>query len=131
LLGASVYEMPPGERSFPYHFHHGNEELLVVLEGSVAVRTPDGEQKLDKGAAALFRRGPEGAHQVINRSKGPARFMLISTMIEPDITEFPDTGKVGLFAGAAPGGTSPGDLKEFLRGDATADYFEGESRGSR
>jgi hypothetical protein len=57
--------------------------------------------------------------------------MLVSTMIEPDITESPDTGKVGLFAGAAPGGTGSGDLKEFLRGDATADYFEGESGGSR
>jgi uncharacterized cupin superfamily protein len=58
LLGASVYEMPPGERSFPYHFHHGNEELLVVVEGSVAVRTPEGEQKLGKGAAALFNGDP-------------------------------------------------------------------------
>jgi uncharacterized cupin superfamily protein len=117
LLGASVYGMPPGERSFPYHLHHGNEELLVVLEGSVAVRTAQGEQRLGTGEAMLFRRGPEGAHQVINRSEAPSRFIIVSTMIEPDITEFPDTGKFGLFAGAAPGGTRPGDLKEFLRDD--------------
>ena len=67
MLGASIYVLGPGQRSFPYHLHHANEEMLIVLEGIVAVRTPDGEQEAGKGDAILFRRGPTGAHQVINR----------------------------------------------------------------
>lgn len=127
-LGASVFLLPPGQRSFPYHLHHGNEELLLVLEGEVAVRTPSGEQRVGRGEAMLFRRGPDGAHQVVNRSEQAARFMVVSTMVEPDIAEYPDTGKMGLFAGAPPGGAADGALKRFLRGDAEADYLGGEPR---
>jgi len=125
-LGASVYELPPGQRAFPYHLHHANEELLVVLDGSVAVRGESGEETLGRGDAVLFPVGREGAHQVVNRSEEAARFMVVSTMIEPDITEFPDTGKVGLFAGAPPGGQAPRTLEAFLRRDAEVGYFEDE-----
>jgi uncharacterized cupin superfamily protein len=125
-LGASVFELPPGQRSFPYHLHHANEELLIVLEGSVSVRGKDGERTLARGESALFPIGDDGAHQVINRSEQHARFLVLSTMVEPDITEFPDTGKVGLFAGAPPGGSAPRTLQAFLRRDAEVDYFEGE-----
>ena len=125
-LGVSVFELPPDQRSFPYHLHHGNEELLVVLEGSVSVRGERGEETLNRDDAVLFPIGRAGAHQVINRTEQNARFMIVSTMVAPDITEFPDTGKVGIFAGAAPGEGSSGALKAFLKGDAEVDYFENE-----
>lgn len=125
-LGVSVYELPPGQRSFPYHLHHANEELLIVLEGSVSVRGKDGEETLERGGSALFQVGPDGAHQIVNRSERPARILLLSTMIEPDVTELPDTGKVGLFAGAPPGSSAPRTLQAFLRRDAEVDYFEDE-----
>jgi uncharacterized cupin superfamily protein len=125
-LGLSVYELPPGQRAFPYHLHHANEELLVVLEGSLNVRGESGEETLRRGDAVLFPVGKDGAHQVINRSDEVARFMVVSTMIEPDITEFLDTGKVGLFAGAPPGGKAPRSLTAFLRRDAETGYFDDE-----
>jgi uncharacterized cupin superfamily protein len=128
LLGASLYELPPGERAFPYHLHHGNEELLIVLEGRLALRTPAGTEELVAGDVELFRRGPDGAHQVTARGERPARFLIVSTMVTPDITEGPDAGKVGLFAGAAPGGLNA-TLKAFLRRDAEAGYFDGEPTG--
>lgn len=124
-LGASVYELPPGERTFPYHFHHANEELLVVLEGSVVVRRQDGEETLERGDTALFPAGPPGAHRIQNRSDRPARVLMVSTMVQPEILEYPGTGKVGLMA-AAPGRGDEGTLKAFLRRDAEVDYFEGE-----
>jgi len=125
LLGASVLELPPGERSFPYHLHHANEELLLVLEGAPTLRTPEGERELAPGDAAIFRCGPEGAHQVLNRSDRVARVLVVSTMVAPEIVEYPDSGKIGLFAGDAPGGSGEATLKGFFRTERV-DYFDGE-----
>ena len=70
--------------------------------------------------------GPEGAHKLVNASTRPARVLVVSTMVEPDIGEYPDSGKVGLFAGAAPGAPTPeGTLEGFYRLDEV-DYFDGE-----
>jgi uncharacterized cupin superfamily protein len=123
-LGASIYVLEPGQKSFPYHFHHANEEMLIVIDGEVVVRTPNGEQEASSGDAISFLVGESGAHQVVNRSDEPARILMISTMIEPEITEYPDSGNVGVFAGRAPGAAGAG-LKRFLDGSAEADYFEG------
>ena len=114
LLGASVYEIPPGEATWPYHLHYGNEELLLVLEGSPTLRTPDGEHELSPGDSALFPRGQEGAHQVLNRSDRACRVVVVSTMVAPEIGEYPDSGKLGLFAGAAPGGLAEERAVEVL-----------------
>lgn len=123
-LGASVYVLAPGQRSFPYHFHHANEEMLIVLEGVATVRTPEGEAEAGRGDAISFPTGPRGAHQVINHTMEPARILMISTMIEPEITEYPDSGKIGVFAGRAPGAAGPG-LQKFLDGSAIVPYFDG------
>jgi uncharacterized cupin superfamily protein len=126
LLGASVYELPPGQGTWPYHLHWANEELLVVLDGTPTLRTPDGERDLAPGDAAVFRRGPGGAHKLVNGSARPARVLVVSTMIEPEIGEYPDSGKVGLFTGAAPGAPVPERGREgFFRLDEV-DYFDGE-----
>jgi uncharacterized cupin superfamily protein len=126
MLGTSVYVLGAGQRSFPYHFHHSNEEMLIVLEGEVTVRTPFGEQRAGRGDTTIFRRGPTGAHQIINHSASQARVMMISTMVEPEIAEYPDTGKIGVFAGRAPGAAGEAILWKFLDGSAELDYFEGE-----
>lgn len=126
LLGASVYLISPGQKSFPYHFHHANEEMLMVLEGNVVVRTPEGEQEAEPGDALIFRTGPSGAHQVINRSETDARIVMMSTMVEPEIAEYPDSGNVGVFAGNAPGEDRSKSLAKFIDGSAEVDYFEGD-----
>lgn len=126
MLGASIYLIEPGEKSFPYHFHRSNEEMLIVLDGEVMVRTPERERSAGKGDALIFNRGPEGAHQVINRSNQDARIMMLSTMVEPEIAEYPDSGKVGLFAGAPPGGSSEDGLRTFLDRTVEVGYFDGD-----
>jgi uncharacterized cupin superfamily protein len=129
LLGASVLEVPPGEATFPYHLHHANEELLLVLAGAPTLRTPAGERELSPGDVALFPRGEDGAHQILNRSTRMARVLIVSTMIEPEISRYPDSEKVGLFIGAAPGAPTPeGGLRAFYRLDEV-DYFDGEQAG--
>ena len=78
-LGASLYELPRGESTFPYHYELGNDELLVVVGGSPTLRSPDGERELRQGDCILFPSGPEGAHQITNRSDEMARILIVSS----------------------------------------------------
>ena len=125
LLGMSVYELPPGEKSFPYHVHHANEEMLVVLAGTPTLRTPEDERVLSPGDTAVFRRGAGGAHQVRNDSEEPVRYLMVSTLVSPDVAEYPDSGKVGAMA-RPPGERNRPGLVAVFPLDAAVDYFEGE-----
>lgn len=93
LIGGSLYELEPGNRLWPYHTHYANEEWIVVLRGRPTLRTPAGEQELVEGDVACFRRGPEGLHQVRNDTDAPIRVLMLSTLIGPDVLEYPDSGK--------------------------------------
>jgi len=125
-LGASLYEIPPGEATFPYHAHFGNEEMLIVLEGRPSLRTPDGWRELEPGDVVSFKVGPEGAHQVMNRGEEPARVLVVSEMNAPEVSIYPDTGKI--LAGTRPpgGAGDPGDIFATFRLDDATDYWEGE-----
>ena len=94
LLGGSLYELEPGDRLWPYHTHHANEEWLIV-RGRPTLRTPEGEQELREGDVACFPRGKDGAHQVSNRTDSPIRVLMLSSMILPEIVEYLDSGKLG------------------------------------
>jgi len=120
-LGASLYELPPGSSSFPLHAHFANEELIVVVAGRPTLRTLEGERELPPGEVVACRAGRAGAHRLDNRSDEPARVLIVSTRITPEIVEYSDSGKVGLT------GRDPAELRLMLRADATADYFEGET----
>jgi uncharacterized cupin superfamily protein len=94
LLGGSLYELEPGDRLWPYHLHHANEEWLIVVRGRPTLRSPDGEQDLEEGDVVVFRRGKEGAHQVSNRTDAPIRVLMLSSLVSPEIIEYLDSGKV-------------------------------------
>lgn len=125
-LGASLYELAEGERLFPYHLHHGNEEMLIVLEGMLTLRTPSGDRELVAGDVELFPTGPDGAHQVANRSEHPVRLLMVSTMNSPEVVEYPDSDKVGAMSWP-PGGTREDAFVAFFRRDSSVGYFDGES----
>jgi len=91
-LGATLFEIDPGGATSPYHVHHGNEELLIVLSGTPRLRTPDGVRELEPGTVVSFPRGPGGAHRVFNEGDQPARLLILSTMNVPDVAEHADTG---------------------------------------
>jgi uncharacterized cupin superfamily protein len=91
-LGASVYELDPGVVGAPFHVHHANEELLVVLAGTLSLRGPGGTQLLSAGAVVAFPRGEAGAHSLRNRSDTPVRYLVVSTTNRPDVVEYHDTG---------------------------------------
>jgi uncharacterized cupin superfamily protein len=97
-LGATVYEIAPEQTSGYYHFHHGAEELLVVLRGAPTLRTPEGERELLEGEVTHFPVGPEGAHQLINRSAEPVRYLMLSNRPSPEAVEYPDTRQLSVMA---------------------------------
>jgi uncharacterized cupin superfamily protein len=122
-LGCSLYELRPGERSFPYHYHLGNEEAIYVLSGTGALRTPDGARSLDTGDYVAVPAGPDGAHRVHNDGDEPLRYLVLSTMDDPDVTVYPDSEKVGVFAGSAPGSDDPRAVHGYYRRDDDVDYW--------
>jgi uncharacterized cupin superfamily protein len=125
-LGASVFELPPGASTFPLHAHYANEELLVVLAGQPTLRTIDGERTLAEGDVVSFPTGRAGAHRIDNRADSPARVLIVSTMIGPDVVEQVDSQKVHARS-YAPGANPPPDAVEVMvKREDTRDFFEGE-----
>jgi len=94
-LGASVWELQPGGVNW-HHFHHGSEELLIVLRGRPTLRTPEGDRVLAEGDVVTFPRGAEGAKEIRNEGDEVARVVIVSTNAVPDVSEYPDVGKVGM-----------------------------------
>lgn len=127
-LGLSLYELSPGTGVWPYHCHYANEEMLIVLSGALSLRTPKAWRELRAGDVVSFRRGPEGAHTVANRSDAPARYMILSEMNAPEVGLYPDSRKV-LAMSRAPGGLGDEDeLAAWFRLADQVDYWEGEER---
>ncbi len=118
-LGIRLYELPPGQTQVLYHFHHGNEEAVVVLRGQPSVRTPAGERVLEPGEVVFFPSGPDGAHQLFNAGDEPARYLIAANHASPEVVEYPDSGKVLALSKLGP-------LWSMHRRDDAVDYFDGE-----
>ncbi len=116
-IGASVYELPQGQRTFPYHFHHGVEEWLYVVSGAPVLRTPEGERTLAPGDLCCFPSGSAGAHAL----RGPGRMLIFSANRAPSISVYPDSDKVA----PRPEDQADPDRLNFRRGDAVG-YWDGE-----
>lgn len=127
-LGASVYELAPGEATFPFHYHHGNEELLIVLAGRPTLRAAEETRELETGEVVAFPVGPEGAHRVDNLSDEPVRVLLISTMRAPEVLVYPDSGKIGARSKVGPPGPDePAPIRQNFRAGDSVDYWDGEA----
>ena len=128
-LGCSLYEIPPGKRGWPAHFHTGNAEAIYVLAGTGELRGPDDvRERLEAGVYAAFPAGPEGVHRLRNTGDEPLRYLATSTMREPDVLRYPDSDKVGVMAGEPPGGDSEARrLDRYFRLDDAVDYWAGET----
>jgi uncharacterized cupin superfamily protein len=121
-LGLSLWELPPGEAAYPYHYHLTEEELLLVLDGRASLRTPGGWRELYEGELVSFPRGERGGHQVVNRTAETVRFLAFSTSGEPDVVMYPDSGKLGAFERRPDGG----GMRALFRVNETVDYYDGE-----
>jgi uncharacterized cupin superfamily protein len=123
MIGGSVYVLAPGESVCPYHFEFGSEEWLLVLEGRPTLRRAAGdselEEELEPGDTVCFPPGPSGAHKVTNNGEDAVRVLMLSTMLEVDISYYPDSEKFGVW----PGGGAKGFL---VRRASGVEYYDGE-----
>ncbi|SFS08306.1 Uncharacterized conserved protein, cupin superfamily [Halomicrobium zhouii] len=127
-LGCSLYELPEGKQDWLRHYHEGNEEALFVLSGTGTISLgPDAEEHdLSAGDYVALPRGEAGTH-AIEGGEGGLRYLMMSTMNEPDITVYPDDDKVGLYAGSAPGGAKDErTLSTYLDRNAEVAYWDEE-----
>lgn len=119
-LSVRVYEIPPGEALCPYHYEYV-EEWLMVIEGKITLRTPDGTEELGRGDVVCFPAGPAGAHKTTNDGDETARTIMFSSAHEPAVAVYPDSDKIGVWPPNA-------DDKVMLRReDGHRDYYDRET----
>jgi len=132
-LGTSLYELEPGKRTWPRHYHAGNEEAIYVLGGELALyleRDTDeddgtvNEHRLEPGDYAALPSGPDHAHEVEARGDETACFLVISTMNEPDLSVLVERDAAMLFAGGAPGNYDDRYVSTTVDLDAEVDYWD-------
>lgn len=125
-LGCSLYELPAGHESWPFHYHTANEEAIYVLAGTGTLRLAGDMYPLSEGDYISLKADETGGHKVINDSGTPLRYLVISTMNEPDVTVYPDSDKLGIFVGSPPGGRDERSLHGYYPIDGDVDYWDGE-----
>ena len=105
----------PGQFSFPYHFHRNAEELMMVISGTMTMRSPNGLEIMNEGDIAFFEMGETGAHQFYNHSAEPCTYLDIRTFLGMDVSEYPDSGKVNILPAF-----------DIFEKDSKVNYFKGE-----
>nr|WP_316641433.1 cupin domain-containing protein [uncultured Roseateles sp.] len=118
-LGASIDIVAPGMRSCPYHLHHAQEEMFIILEGEGTLRVAGELLPVRAGDTIFIPPGPEYPHQLINTSDAALKYLSISTREKPEICEYPDSGKYLAY--------TPPDFDVLGRAKETLDYWDGEA----
>lgn len=126
-VGCSLYELPPGKRSWPYHYHTANEEAVYVLAGMGQGRGENGTVRLEAGDYVTLPANSSGGHQLVNDGDDPLRYLMVSTMNEPDVTVYPEMEKFGVFVDAPPGGSGERSFHGFYDVTDDVEYWEDET----
>ena len=93
-LGFSLWSLSPGAFNCPYHYHHREEELFVILSGKGILRQAGQYREVLAGQAVFFKTGEDGVHQLYNHGDQPLRYLTVSNKHEADVCEYPDSDKV-------------------------------------
>jgi uncharacterized cupin superfamily protein len=126
-LGYNLTVLAPGEKAFPRHNHHVNEEMFLVLDGTGSVRIGDATHALRAGdVIACPPGGPEGAHQIVNTGERELRYLSVSTMQYPEVVDYPDSGKTGVRYEVADKDGKPAFTRFLVRSGESLAYWDGE-----
>jgi uncharacterized cupin superfamily protein len=127
-LGCSLIVVPPGKRAFPFHVHHVNEEMFFILSGTGTLRY--GPERYAVRAGDVIASPPGGvevAHQLINDGREELRYLAFSTLTQPEVVEYPDSGKFAVMSGMPPSGDYRQARVAYIgRKENSLDYWDGE-----
>lgn len=123
-LGASIDIVPPGKRSCPYHAHHAQEEMFVILEGEGTLRVAGEHVPVRAGDVVFIPPGPDYPHQFVNTSTAPMKYLSVSTKDSPELVEYPDSDKYLVMHRTASEG--PPAFVRVHRAESGLDYWDGE-----
>jgi uncharacterized cupin superfamily protein len=125
-LGCLLHVVEPGKIAFPFHVHHANEEMFVILEGTGEYRYGSDTYPIRAGdVLAAPAGGPEVAHQIINTGTTAMKYLGISTKLQPEVVEYPDSKKFGVSSRSTDGTPFTARLRFIGRTDTTLDYWDG------
>ncbi len=110
-----IRKLPPGEYSFPYHYHRNAEEVMYIISGSMTLRSPQGFQIVNEGEVIFFETEEGGAHQFFNPTGNPCTYFDVKTFYGMDVVVYPDSGKLMI-----------SQYNEVFEHEKQADYFKGE-----
>lgn len=123
-LGYNLTELPPGKAQCPFHSHHAEEEMFLILEGEGELRFGGERYRIRKhDVIACPTGGAEVAHQIINTGRTTMRYLALSNISETEVCEYPDSNKVGVFADEQ----GKSSVRKMFRAEATVEYYDRES----
>jgi uncharacterized cupin superfamily protein len=89
-FGVNLTEIPPGAWTSQRHWHSHEDEFVWILEGELVLISEDGEEILRAGDCAAFKAGNPDGHQLVNRSRLPAKLLEIGNSDTEDRCVYPD-----------------------------------------
>ena len=93
-LGCAYTEVAPGETACPYHVHHAEDEMFVILAGEGEYRFGDERFAVKAGdVLGAPMGGVDYAHQLFNTGTETLKYLAISSLADLDVQQFPDSGK--------------------------------------
>ena len=126
-LGISYSEVPPGKSSCPFHNHHVEDEMFIILEGEGTYRFGPDSYPIKAGdVLGAPAGGQDTAHQIINNGTKPLRYYAISTMSLADVCEYPDSGKFGVYSRSSRNPYDKATVRHIDRLGTSLDYWDGE-----
>jgi uncharacterized cupin superfamily protein len=127
-LGCQLHAVPPGKKAFPRHAHHVNEEMMFILAGEGTYRAGGETYPIRAGDIIAAPAGDGStAHQLVNTGESELRYLCFSTRFDPDVVEYPDSGKFAV-ASMIPEdkGLISARIAYVGRMDSAIDYWDGE-----
>lgn len=126
-LGCMLHIVPPGKSAFPFHVHHTNEEMFFIVEGEGTYRYGEERHAIKSGdLLGAPVGGPENAHQITNTGGKPLTYLAFSTMLEPEVVEYPDSNKFAMYSQSQDGSPMTARLRFVGRPEDSLDYWDGE-----
>jgi uncharacterized cupin superfamily protein len=119
-IGCTLVELEPGKRAWPYHLHYAEEEMFVILEGQGTIRYDGETYPVRQGDVIFTPTGSGTAHQIINGSDAPLRYLALSSRADAEVCVYPDSDKIGAY------GKNGGGFAFLAPASAEVDYFDGE-----